>query len=74
LTLLLDARHLSAAGASFQHDFVRYLGLGRTVICLHHSVIKPFAMQLPPTHLSVSDDETTRWLAEEVKALTEVSN
>ncbi|KAL4529056.1 hypothetical protein Ndes2437A_g03576 [Nannochloris sp. 'desiccata'] len=71
LTLLLDSRHLSVSGASFQHDFVRYLGLGRTVICLHHSVIKPFAIQLPSNHLSVSEDSTARWLVEEVKALTE---
>jgi hypothetical protein len=73
LTLLLDARYLSVAGASFQREFVRYLGLGRTVICLHHSVIKPFGMQLPSTHLSVSEDNTARWLVEEVKTLTEVS-
>jgi len=73
LTLLLDARHFSATGASFQHNFVRYLGLGRTVICLHHSFIKPLAMQLPPNHLSVSEKDTARWLAGEVKALTEVT-
>lgn len=72
LTLLLDARHLSLLGSSLRHDFVRYLGLGRTVICLHHSVIRPYAVRLPPASLHVAHEETTRWLTEEIMALTEV--
>ena len=72
-TLLLDARHLSLLGISLRHDFVRYLALGRTVICLHHSAIHPNDVRLPPVTLYVEEEETTRWLTEEIKALTEVN-
>ena len=71
LSLLLDARHLSLAGLSLQHDFVRYVGLGRTIICLHHSRIKPYNVLLPPIKVHVAEEDTRRWLVEEVKALTE---
>src|SRR5690242_15877549 len=47
LVLLLDGRHLSLPGGgeggpksrSVQRDFVRYIGTGNIVLCLHYSTV-----------------------------------
>ena len=53
LSLLLDARHLSMGGLSLQRDFVRYLGAGSTLLCLHFSPIQPFLVLMPPRTVQV---------------------
>ena len=70
LTLLLDAHHLRLANRS-SRSFVHYLGQGRTIICLHHSSIKPYSVRLPPPRLYVDEKDSERWVQEEVKKLTE---
>eukprot|EP00887_Chlorella_sp_A99_P005551 scaffold1.g5551.t1 len=71
LALLLDARHLAVGGMSLQRDFVRYLGAGPTVLCLHYSHVAPFDVALPPRDLAVEPSLEAAWLQDEVKSLTE---
>ncbi|GAB4817632.1 hypothetical protein N2152v2_004678 [Parachlorella kessleri] len=71
LNLLLDARHLTLGGQSLQRDYVRYLGSGSTVLCLHHSHVTPYDVQLPLTAVELSAGAQAAWLVEEAKGLTE---
>ena len=54
------------------HGYVRYLGAGHCVICLHHTGIQPYRVTLPPPVVRVAQQDQTSWLQEEVKGLTEV--
>jgi hypothetical protein len=65
----------SPLAASFfvaQRDYVRYLGAGNTVLCLHHSSVSPYDVCLPPTAVGLSLEAEAAWLLEEAKGLTEV--
>lgn len=72
LALLLDGQHLAVGGRSMQRDFVRYLGAGPTVLCLHYSHVAPFEVLLPPRDVELHLGPEAGWLQQEVKALTEV--
>jgi hypothetical protein len=72
LSLLLDARHLALGGLSLQRGFVRYLGAGPTLLCLHYCPTAPFAVRLPPRRVGLLPEMEEEWLQEEVKQLTEV--
>ncbi len=56
-----------------QRDYVRYLGSGSTVLCLHHSHVTPYDVQLPLTAVELSAGAQAAWLVEEAKGLTEAS-
>lgn len=71
LSLLLDARDLAVQGTDMQHGFVRYIGCGNTVICLHHTSIKLYTVQFPPTLLSVVEETRQQWLEDEMRMLVE---
>lgn len=72
LSLLFDARHLSLGGLSLQRDFVRYLGAGSTLLCLHFSPIQPYLVRMPPRQVQLLPDPELEWLQDEIKQLTEV--
>lgn len=72
LALMLDGRDLQAGGVDLQHSFVRYLGCGNAVICLHHTRVVPYTVCLPPPVVSIAAEEQARWLQEELRALVEV--
>ncbi len=72
LSLLLDCRHLSLGGLSLQRDFVRYLGAGHTLLCLHYSPIHPYRVCMPPRQVQLAAEPELEWLQEELKQLTEV--
>ena len=72
LSLLLDARHLSLGGMSLQRDFVRYLGSGSTLLCLHYSPAPPYIVNMPPRQVELLPEMEDEWLQEEIKQLTEV--
>ena len=72
LSLLLDARHLALGGLSLQRDYVRYLGAGPTVLCLHFSPAPAFALCLPPRRVELVEAAEAEWLQDEIKQLTEV--
>lgn len=72
LSLLLDCRHLSLGGLSLQRDFVRYLGAGHTLLCLHYSAIHPYRVCMPPRQVQLAAEPELEWLQEELKQLTEV--
>ncbi|PRW32495.1 FAB FYVE-domain PI-3,4-kinase [Chlorella sorokiniana] len=71
LSLLFDARQLALGGASLQRDFVRYLGAGSTLLCLHFSPASAYAVRMPPRCVGLLPASELEWLQEEVKALTE---
>lgn len=72
LSVLLDCRHLSLGGLSLQRDFVRYLGAGHTLLCLHYSAIHPYRVRMPPRQVQLAAEPELEWLQEELKQLTEV--
>lgn len=72
LSLLLDARHLSLGGLSLQRDYVRYLGAGCTVLCLHYSPAVSFDVLMPPRQVGLLPEAEEEWLQDEIKQLTEV--
>jgi hypothetical protein len=72
LSLLLDARHLALGGLSLQREFVRYLGSGSTLLCLHFSPAAPYAVRMPPRQVELLPSMEAEWLQEEIKQLTEV--
>ncbi len=65
--LLLPARLFC-----MQRDYVRYLGSGSTVLCLHHSAVTRYDVCLPPAAVGLSVEVEAAWLLEEAKGLTEV--
>ncbi|KAL4855645.1 putative 1-phosphatidylinositol-3-phosphate 5-kinase [Chlorella vulgaris] len=71
LSLLLDARHLSLGGLSLQRDYVRYLGAGCTVLCLHYSPAVSFDVLMPPRQVGLLPEAEEEWLQDEIKQLTE---
>lgn len=72
LSLLFDARQLALGGLSLQRDFVRYLGVGSTLLCLHFSPAPAFAVRMPPRQVELLAEQEQEWLQEEIKGLTEV--
>lgn len=55
-----------------QRDYVRYLGSGSTVLCLHHSQVTPYVVHMPAHRVALNPEAQVSWLLEEVKGLTEV--
>lgn len=74
LDLLLNARHLTLpGGGSLQRDFVRYIGTGGSVLCLHFSPAVPYDVVMPSGQVVLTCGPEASWLQEEIKQLTEVS-
>lgn len=72
LSLLLDARHMVVAGSNLQSDYVRYLGRGSTILCLHYSRITPYVVRLPAAVVHMAWASQAAWLQREIRGLMEV--
>ncbi|GAX78095.1 hypothetical protein CEUSTIGMA_g5537.t1 [Chlamydomonas eustigma] len=65
LQLCFTAESLNLAGMPLNHDFVRYFGIGRNVMCLYQDRIAPYCIQLPDTQLQYSLLAQVKWLRQE---------
>jgi hypothetical protein len=72
LTIIFNARDFLVEDINFQSSFVRYFGLGRTVICLNYTKIVPYELRMPTLKLRVANGDDFQWLFEEAKLLAEV--
>lgn len=72
LTIIFNARDFLVEDINFQNNFVRYFGLGRTVICLNYTKIIPYELRMPSIRLRVATGDDFQWLFEEAKLLAEV--
>lgn len=72
LSLLFDARQLALGGMPLQREFVRYLGAGSTLLCLHFCPAPAYAVRMPPRTVQLLAGPEGEWLQEELKGLTEV--
>lgn len=72
LTIIFNARDFIGEDIDFQSDFVRYFGLGRTVICLNYTKIIPYELRMPLSKLRIASADEFKWLLEEAKLLAEV--
>jgi hypothetical protein len=72
LSLCFSAPGLEAFGSPLHASFVRYFGLGRTVMCLHQDGIHPSAVVLPRIRVSYSLNAQLMWLKQEAAELCQV--
>jgi hypothetical protein len=72
LALCFSAPGLEAFGSPLHSSFVRYFGLGRTVMCLHQDGIHPSAMAMPRMRVSYSLNAQLMWLKQEAAELCQV--
>ena len=54
------------------NSFVRYFGIGRTVMCLHQDGIQPSAILMPPPRMAYSLNAQLMWLKQEAAELCQV--
>eukprot|EP00775_Hariotina_reticulata_P003720 gene3720-3982_t len=73
LSLCFAAPGLEVFGHSLHSHFVRYFGLGRTVMCLHQDSIFPSAVVMPELRISYSLNAQLMWLKQEAAELCQVS-
>jgi hypothetical protein len=72
LSLCFSAPGLEAFGSALHASFVRYFGLGRTVMCLHQDGIHPSAVAMPRIRVSYSLNAQLMWLKQEAAELCQV--
>jgi hypothetical protein len=72
LSLCFSAPGLEAFGSPLHASFVRYFGLGRTVMCLHQDGIHPSAVAMPRIRVSYSLNAQLMWLKQEAAELCQV--
>jgi hypothetical protein len=56
-----------------QRDFVRFIGCGSTLLCLHTSRARPYGVDMPPQRVALHGSVEASWLQGEVKDLAEAS-
>lgn len=74
LQLCFSAVSLEVFGRPLHSQFVRYFGLGRTVMCLHQDNIYPSAIRLPLMPLPYSLNAQLMWLKQEAAELCQVGS
>lgn len=72
LSLCFSAPGLEVFGYPLHASFVRYFGLGRTVMCLHQDSIFPSAVSMPRMRVSYSLNAQLMWLKQEAAELCQV--
>ncbi len=72
LQLCFSASQLQVLGRPLHTQFVRYFGLGRTVMCLHEDCVYPSAIRMPPVPMCFSYNAQLMWLKQEAAELTQV--
>eukprot|EP00798_Chlamydomonas_sp_ICE-L_P025226 gene25226-10872_t len=65
LQLSFTSDELNVNKRSLHHDFVRYFGLGRTVMCLYQDRIQPFRSEMPELVMAYSMPAQLKWLKQE---------
>ncbi|KIY91826.1 1-phosphatidylinositol-4-phosphate5-kinase [Monoraphidium neglectum] len=68
-----NATALEAGGRPLHSGFVRYFGLGRTVMCLHQDHIHPSDVVLPGVPLRYSLNAQLMWLKQEAAELCQAA-
>lgn len=74
--LKMNSQHSSSPTrirACVQAGFVRYMGLGGTLVCLHYEPVAPCGVHLPPLAVGLAPPEERGWLTEEVDELGKVT-
>ena len=69
LYIIMDCKQFLFDKVNLMSDFVRYLGQGRTVICLHLTRIELYRLVLPSPELSNPCSEDSVWLQDEIKSV-----
>ncbi len=65
--LSMRAENLELAGRCLHYDFVRYLGVGRTVLCVFQDRLRLYTPLLPPRCCTYSHKAQLAWLRDEVR-------
>eukprot|EP00983_Pelagomonas_calceolata_P084245 1156319-Pelagomonas_calceolata.AAC.17 len=71
LTFTADA--LDVGGRCLHHDFVRYFGLGRSVICMYQDRITPYTVLMPKLACVYGLPAQLKWLRQEVSPISSCS-
>eukprot|EP00879_Flechtneria_rotunda_P010433 GHRR01010909.1.p1 GENE.GHRR01010909.1~~GHRR01010909.1.p1 ORF type:complete len:2140 (+),score=1004.14 GHRR01010909.1:414-6833(+) len=74
LSLCCCAPGLEVLGHRLHGGFVRYFGLGRTVMCCHQDSIYPSAVELPRLRVGYCLNAQLMWLKQEAAELCQESN
>eukprot|EP00878_Enallax_costatus_P033894 GHUV01037475.1.p1 GENE.GHUV01037475.1~~GHUV01037475.1.p1 ORF type:complete len:790 (+),score=270.19 GHUV01037475.1:181-2550(+) len=72
LSLCFSAPGLEVLGTPLHSGFVRYFGLGRSVMCLHQDIIYPSTVAVPRVKISYSLNAQLMWLKQEAAELCQV--
>lgn len=73
LSLCFNAPGLEVFGTPIHSGFVRYFGLGRSVMCLHQDTIYPSSVVVPRMKVTYSLNAQLIWLKQEAAELCQVS-
>ena len=72
LQLSFAASGLEVFGRPLHSHFVRYFGVGRTVMCLHQDAVAPSSICMPAMPVTYSLNAQLMWLKQESAELCQV--